>query len=134
MNKKKVEIKNLTMNKLILTLLCIIFVYTNSSAQSEDPDAKKSIIKINLTGLALNNYGFQFERVLNKRISLAAAYRTMPIGNIPFKTQLINQSLNPAVTSDALNSLKFGNSATTFELRFYAGKKGFGRGFYAAPF
>ena len=122
------------MKKQISTLLCIIFISSILNAQSEDPDVKKSMLKINLTGLALNNYGFQFERVLNKRISLAAAYRTMPIGNIPFKTQLINQSLNPTATSDALNALKFGNSATTFEIRFYAGKKGFGRGFYAAPF
>lgn len=122
------------MKKQISTLLCIIFIATILNAQSEDPDVKKSMFKINLTGLALNNYGFQFERVLNKRISLAAAYRTMPMGNIPFKTQIINQSLNPTATSDALNALKFGNSATTFEVRFYAGKKGFGRGFYAAPF
>ena len=122
------------MKKQISTLLCIIFISTISNAQSEDPDVKKSIFKINLTGLALNNYGFQFERVLSQRISVAAAYRTMPLGNIPFKTQIINRSLNPTSTRDALNALKFGNSATTFEVRFYAGKKGFGRGFYAAPF
>ena len=122
------------MKKQISTLLCIIFISTFSNAQSEDPDVKKNIFKINLTGLALNNYGFQFERVLSKRISLAAAYRTMPIGKIPFKTQLINQSTDPIATRDALDALKFGNSATTYEVRFYAGKKGFGSGFYVAPF
>lgn len=122
------------MKKQISTLLFLFFIATISNAQSENPDIKKSIFKVNLTGLALNNYGVQFEQVLKKRLSLAVGYRSMPLGNIPFKTQLINQSTDPIATRDALDALKFGNSATTIEVRFYAGKKGFGRGFYVAPF
>lgn len=122
------------MKKLLSTLFFLTAIYTISNAQSEQSDVKKSIFKVNLTGLTLNNYGFQFEQVLKKRLSVAVAYRTMPLGKIPFKTQIINQSTDPIATRDALNALKFGNSATTAEIRIYAGKKGYGRGFYVAPF
>lgn len=122
------------MKKLLSTLSILIFIHTVIIAQSEMPDVKKSMFKVNLTGLTLNNFGFQFEQVLQKRISVAVGYRTMPMGNIPFKTQIINQSTDPIATGDALNALKFGNSARTIEFRFYAGKKGYGSGFYVAPF
>ena len=111
------------MKKLLSTLFFLTIISTISNAQSEPSDVKKSIFKVNLTGLTLNNYGFQFEQVLKKRLSVAFAYRTMPLGKIPFKTQIINQSTDPIATRDALDALKFGNSATTAEIRIYAGIK-----------
>ena len=106
----------------------------DSSATKQSASIKKSIIKVNLTGLLLKNYGFQFEQILKKRISLAVSYRLMPMGSVPFKKQIINQSSDPAAAEDALNDFRLGNSAITAEMRFYVGKKGYGRGFYMAPF
>ncbi len=126
---------------LTLVLLSLLFACPNvlksqdeTSTRSEKPIFKRNLIKVNLTGLALRNYGLQFEEVLNKRISVALAYRIMPSGNIPFKTFITSRSNNSQSAEDALNAIKLGGSALTADLRFYLGKKGYGRGFYISPF
>ena len=105
-----------------------------TSTRSEKPIFKRHLLKVNLTGLALHNYGLQFEEVLSKRMSVALSYRIMPSGNIPFKTFITSQSNNSQSAEDALNAIKLGGSALTVDLRFYLGKKGYGRGFYVSPF
>lgn len=96
---------------------------------------KMNIIKTNITGIPLRNYSLQYERVLNKRFSLALSYRIMPEGSIPFKS-LITNSIEDGDQEaiDQIESLQLSNTAITAELRWYVGKKGYGRGFYIAPF
>jgi hypothetical protein len=59
----------------------------------------------------------------------------MPNGSLPFQSSLLSLTgSNDQSTVDAIKDLKTGNTAYTPELRFYLGKKGYGRGFYVAPF
>lgn len=101
------------------------------SAKSEQP---MNIFKVNLTALALKNYSFQYERILNRKFSAAIGFRTMPDGAIPLKSTIEKLVGDDAEAKDQINNFKMGNTAFTAELRFYASKKGYGRGFYLAPF
>lgn len=94
----------------------------------------KNIFKINLTALLLKNYSFQYERVLSKSISVVLGYRTMPSSTIPFQKIVLEQVGEDDETRKTIEDFRLSNSAITPELRFYVGKKGYGRGFYIAPF
>ena len=107
----------------------------NNNTSSNSGEHKMNIVKVNLMAIALKNYSFQYERVINKRISVALGLRTMPSTGLPFTTAFNNivGSGDPQV-SQTINDLKIGNFAITPEVRFYLNKKGFGRGFYIAPY
>jgi hypothetical protein len=93
-------------------------------------------IKINLFSLALNNISLQYERNINKPFSFALGFRFMPGGALPFKKTAISL-YDPTVDSTAIKnieSLRLNQFAITPELRWYVGKKGYGQGFYFAPF
>lgn len=95
----------------------------------------KNFIKTNITSIAIKNYSIQYERAISKSISFALAYRYMPSGLLPLKEQVLKRIGTEDQTAiDAVNNLTIGNFAITPEIRFYLGKKGYGRGFYIAPF
>ena len=95
----------------------------------------RNFIKTNITGIILKNYSLQLERTLNKTISLSLSYRIMPSTNIPFKSAILNAVGNDDPdTKKTIDDLKLSNNAITPEIRFYLSKKGYGRGFYIAPF
>ncbi len=59
----------------------------------------------------------------------------MPTTSIPFKNLISKQvSDDDAETKKAIESLRISNFAFTPEVRFYLSRKGYGRGFYIAPF
>jgi len=59
----------------------------------------------------------------------------MPNTTMPFKNQIIkNMGSDNSDAQDVINNLTTNNYAITPEIRFYLGKKGYGRGFYIAPF
>ena len=106
-----------------------------SSAKDEQSKPPLNFIKVNLTGIFLKNYSFQYERAVSRKISLAIAFRTMPGTGIPFKKQILDAvGTNDPDTKNTIERLKISNFALTPELRFYLSKKGYGRGFYIAPF
>lgn len=108
----------------------------NQPKQStEKGEQKMNMIKFNLMGIALKNYSFQYERVMNKHISLALGVRFMPNGSLPMKDKIIELAdiTDPDAVS-TFNKLKVSNTAITPEIRFYLSKKGYGRGFYIAPY
>jgi hypothetical protein len=95
----------------------------------------KNFVKINLMGLPLRNYSFQYERALSKRFSIALGYRFMPSGSLPLLSVIESAAgSDDKSTRDALRSLKISNTAITPEIRLYVGRKGYGRGFYLAPY
>ena len=103
--------------------------------QTLDQRTNRTFLKLNLTGIPFRNYSFQVERTLTKLISLSLAYRIMPEGDIPFKSQITNSVGND--DPDIINSienLKISDYAITPEIRFYIGKKGYGNGFYFSAF
>lgn len=96
---------------------------------------KKNLVKINLTGLPIRNYSIQYERVLSKVISIGLSYRNMPEGNLPFKNQILKQiDASDIESRNIINNFTLSNYAITPEVRFYLGRKGYGQGFYIAPF
>lgn len=125
-------------NKLLLALAAIL-VTTAAAAQNEKAEkaADKhpmNIVKVNLTGLVLKNYGFQYERVLSRKFSAAIGFRTMPNGLLPLQSTLTDAIGNNPDAQEQVKNFNLGNTAITPELRFYLSKKGYGRGFYLAPF
>lgn len=123
---------------LISVFLLGIFLVSLSSTAAQEKNTKttpkKNLFKINITSLPLSNYGLQYERVVNKHISIAVGYRSMPLGNVPLKDNIVSIANGDANMQKTLDQLLISNSAITPELRWYPGKKGYGRGFYLAPF
>lgn len=88
----------------------------------------KNLAKINLIGFSING---QYERILSKRISLALSYKVLPAGKFLFRSLI---PTSDAQARESVDNLIVSNSAITPEIRFYLGKKGYGQGFYLAPF
>jgi hypothetical protein len=126
-----------------LLFLTLFFFCANLSLNAQDVQAvsespqqpRMNFVKLNITSIVLKNYAIQYERVLTKRISVGLSFRMMPSTNLPFKNSIINSMDNADPQAiNAVESLKLDNIAITPEVRFYLGKKGYGRGFYIAPF
>lgn len=96
---------------------------------------QRNFVKINLTAIALKNYSLQYERVVNRKISIAISFRTMPSTTLPFKNNILKLvgDTDPN-TKKAIETFELSNFAFTPEVRFYLSKRGYGRGFYIAPF
>ena len=94
-----------------------------------------NLFKINLAPLLLKSYSFQYERILNRKFSVAVQYRVMPETGIPFKSSILKLIDNQDPESKkTIEDFKMSNYAITPEVRIYLSRKGFGRGFYIAPF
>ncbi len=132
-------IKTTYMKFKLLLLVCLVFTATKGFSQYADEEyeapATMNIVKLNASDLLVRNFTFQYERVINKRISVAIAGRVMPNGKIPLSNALLNAA-GLGLVSDftPLSKIKVNGFAITPEMRFYVGKKGYGQGFYFAPF
>lgn len=99
------------------------------------PSPPKNLVKANLTGLMFKNFALQYERVLSRRISVALQYRIMPETGIPFKSTILNAMKDEDPdTKKIIDEFRMSNYAITPELRIYLSRKGYGQGFYIAPF
>lgn len=94
----------------------------------------KTIIKLNLSSIVLNNYSLQYERVLNNRQSIGMAISVSPNTDLPFKKTLMDKFGDNEDAKRAIESTKFNKITITPEYRFYLSKKGAPQGFYLAPF
>ena len=124
--------KNKILSITFLLFACCLYVAGQETI--EKPAQPKNLFKVNLTAIIFKNYSFQYERVLTRKISIAIAYRTMPSSPLPFKNTILEASNNNPDTKDAIDALRLSSSAITPEVRFYLSKRGYGRGFYIAPF
>ena len=94
-----------------------------------------NLVKVNLPALLLKSYSLQYERILNRKFSVAVQYRMMPETGIPFKSNVLKLVGNDdADTKKTIDDFRMSNYAITPEVRLYLSRKGFGRGFYIAPF
>ena len=103
-------------------------------ANNQEQIPALNLIKLNLAGILLKNYSLQYERVLSKKLSVALQYRMMPEAGIPFKSAVLKAVGDDPDTKKIIDDFKMSNFAITPEVRFYLNKKGYGRGFYIAPF
>jgi hypothetical protein len=116
--------------KILFLLLLVVIQNTSAQEIKKDTALKidKNLIKVNLIGFSING---QYERILSKRVSIALSYRILPSGKFLFRGSI--PTTDPQAR-ESLNNLIVSNSAITPEVRFYLGKKGYGQGFYLAPF
>jgi hypothetical protein len=136
------------MNKAIITLAVILINFSAISAQGDqvNPSVKDSTavitslnlpkqnnVKISLTSLVFKNFQFQYERSLTKRIGVVVGYSFISKGSVPFKSQLSELASSSQDTQGMFDNAELGYTAFTPEVRFYLGK-GYGKGFYIAPF
>jgi len=128
------------MKSYLFSIVLVMLISVKGIAQDERPAKSDqhrppmNYFKVNLFALPLKNYSFQYERVLNRKFSFALGFRTMPNGKLPMKGTIDEIVGDDAETKDQIANVNFGNTAITPEFRFYVGKKGYGRGFYLAPF
>lgn len=129
--------------KLFITILLFLLAPTIIIAQDiskEKPETKKeqalkmNIFKVNISSLFLKNYSVQYERILTKKISVALGIRFMPTGELPLKKTFLELANGDADLEKTINETRIGNFALTPEFRWYVGKKGYGKGFYIAPY
>jgi len=122
-----------------LLLVALLFALPTLAQDDEEDQPGKNIIKTNLAGLALRNYNLTYERMLTRKTSFNLGFRTMPSGPVLFKDRILSSIEDAGNTGsvDARNeveSIRMSNFAITPEIRFYAGKKGYGHGFYFSLF
>lgn len=90
-----------------------------------------NMVKLNLLPLAVGNISIEYERHINKGISLNGTASFLPKSGLPFK------SIWESASDDAYNILagaKLGAFSMAPEVRFYLGNKDPFKGFYIAPF
>ncbi|MFM1795215.1 MAG: hypothetical protein RL642_1600 [Bacteroidota bacterium] len=117
-----------------LKLFIVVLIATTQSALAQEikvdsiQKMDKNLVKINLIGFSING---QYERILSKRFSIALSYKFLPYSKLIFRSAI---PVSDQQARESLDELKLSNAALTPEVRFYVGKKGYGRGFYLAPF
>lgn len=129
-------------SRLLVTFLLIAGLTSrgqqDTTALAGLPDVKfgapHNIVKLNLTGLAFKTFGVQYERVLNRKTSVALGISVMPSTTLPFKDYFKKYFGDDQYSQKVLEETKFSNFSITPEFRLYLSKKGYGRGFYLAPY
>lgn len=110
---------------LLAMSFCMVYAQDNTAYAPEYAQGK-NILKLNLTGLPTRNIGLYGERVLSKRVSAVIGVNKMLEGGVPLLKQF-------GVEKKELTNARLSSFSVTPELRFYLGK-GYGRGFYVAPY
>ena len=108
------------MRTLFFTLLISASLFSQEASTE-----KMNIVKTNVTAYAFRNVNLTYERVINKRFSVAVGFGTVPKGNVPFSNSYIKDT--------ELSDVKVSLTNFTIEPRIYLGK-GYGHGFYLAPY
>ena len=117
----------------IFLLAALLFNPMGASGQKTAPS--RHFVKLNLPGIFINNYSLQYEYALSRKFSLALNARIMPASPIPYQSAFTaDAGVDDASINNTLDMLRISNKAITPELRFYLSKRGYGRGFYFAPF
>ena len=106
---------------------------TSDTSRVETPKAKMNIIKLNLLSPFFKNINVRYERVIIKYLSLSLSASFMPNATLPYAGLIYNISgSTDQALEDALKGMKMTSFSVSPEVRFYPGKKGFGKGFYIA--
>ena len=114
--------------------------YSNNlkSLRENDPNTiennKKNFFKTSVTSPISMSYTIEYERILNKKLSLAFIFNGMPENNLPFNEFLKKKFGEDEFDRNAIENFRLSSISFSPQLRFYLSKKGFGRGFYIAPF
>ena len=119
---------------LSVMLSAAAFAQENGKQKADSAHHPMNFFKVNLAALIIKDYSFQYERIINRKFSFAIGFGSMPNSSIPFKNNIIKALGDDQETIDAIKDMTLSNTTITPEFRWYASKKGYGRGFYLAPF
>ena len=104
-----------------------------TTAKQAVPLINKNLIKFNLAGALLNNYTFQYERVLSRKQSIALTIGISPNVPLPFKSTLLNAFGGNSDAKRAIETTRFTRYTVNLEYRFYFSGNA-PKGLYFAPF
>lgn len=96
-------------------------------------DYDMNVAKINLLALPFRNISLQYERMVSRKISVAAGLRIIPEGTFPM-LNAFESYIGHDETFNELQNIRISNRAFTLEPRFYFGRHDGPRGFYIAPY
>lgn len=91
-----------------------------------------NIVKMNLSSLYLKNYNFSYERLITRKTSVIASFRSMPqtnLGTLKLVEKLVRITEEESIRED-LSLITASNKTFTAEIRFYGGRKPGAKGFY----
>lgn len=103
-----------------------------ATVQQPQKAYQRNIIKMNLSSLAFKNYNFSYERLIGRKTSVLAGFRTMPqtnIGGLKLSDKIAIVTKDEQMQED-LSLVTVSNNTYTAEIRFYGGRKPGAKGFY----
>ncbi|MCY7353374.1 MAG: DUF3575 domain-containing protein [Cytophagaceae bacterium] len=119
------------MKKLLFSLIVFGFLFPQSKTNAQV--GTKTLVKFNLSGIAIKNYTLQFERVLTPHSSITLSAGVSPNAPLPFRQALLDQYADNEDGKRAIETTLFTKYIGTIEYRFYfAGRAP--SGWYIAPF
>jgi hypothetical protein len=123
----------------LLLIICLAFITVKTGASDPGEKERKmpmNYLKFNVTSaVLLNNYSLHYERVITRGMTFGLGFRFMPETGIPHYGMIKDQIRGDSEEDLTwLENLTLQNYAITPELRFYTGKKKYGRGFYFSLF
>lgn len=93
----------------------------------------RTVVKFNLSGIAIKSFTAQYERILNRHSSITLSASLSPNAPLPFKQALMDQYGENEDAKRAINSTLFTKRIGTLEYRFYVAGHA-PTGWYIAPF
>lgn len=99
------------------------------AVSSTNSSGSPNIIKTNVTACLFRNINLSYERIFTEKFSAQISYSTIPNGSIPFSSSTLKIH-----NVEELAKAEMNYSSFTVEPRFYLNKKGYGQGFYIAPY
>jgi len=123
-----------------LILLFPVWGFSNPPSKNLEDDfsadihASPNIAKFNLTSLAFKTFSFQYERIVDRKMSIALGFRFMPGSNLPFKSSILSfVDKHDTFLNTMIKGTKVGGYAFTPEFRYYLSKSA-NHGFYIGSF
>ena len=92
-----------------------------------------NFVRLNFVPLLSGNIALEYERGLNKKIAVGTAISWRPSSGLPYRS-VITDIVDDTDVNVFLDGMKTSSRAITPEVRFYLSRKGYGNGFYVAPY
>lgn len=128
-------------NKLIFLQFLSFLFYIPGNSQTVTPPVTqpvntvfgKNLIKFNVSGVVLNSYQLQYERVVNKSQSITLTVGVSPNVPLPFRSTLLKDFSSNSDAKRAIETTNFTRTTATLEYRFYFSGHA-PKGLYFEPF
>jgi hypothetical protein len=124
------------MKNILLTIvlaISIIGVKAQETVETANSLERPNFVKLNLLTLLGGKISVEYERVLSKRFAVGVAVNLRPESGLPFKSRIIDLVDDSEINS-LLDGMKSSSTAIVPEIKYYLSKKGYGQGFYLAPY